>query len=92
MDATKMTGVALLKLPEVCRRRAQRPTGVYADVKRERLTPPIKLTTRSSAWPEHEVDAVASALIAGASDDEIRALVRKLVSARPAMMPTIEAA
>jgi prophage regulatory protein len=87
-----MPNVTLLKLPEVCRRRAQRTTAVYAAVKKKLLTPPIKLTERSSAWVEHEVDAVTSALIAGASNDEIRALVRQLVAARTTLMPRIEAA
>lgn len=75
----------LIKLPEVCRRRAQRPTSVYAAVKARRLTPPIKLTERSSAWPEHEIDAINAALIAGRSDSEIRDLVAELTAAREAL-------
>jgi prophage regulatory protein len=81
----------LLQLPQVKERRGQQTTGVYDDVKKGRLTPPIK-RGRSSFWPDHEVDAITAAEIAGATEDEIKALVRQLVKARASMMPRIEAA
>jgi prophage regulatory protein len=80
-ETIKMS-LALLKLPEVCRRRAQRPTSIYAAIKAGLLVPPIKLTERSSAWVEHEVDAINAAMIAGKSAAEIRELVAQLVTAR----------
>ncbi len=43
---------------------------------------PVKIGPRAVAWPEHEVDAVIAARIAGKSDDEVRALVAKLHAAR----------
>lgn len=61
-----------------------RTTAIYDHVKRELLTPPIRLTQRSSAWPEDEISAVITARIAGKSEDQIRALVRSLVAARAA--------
>jgi prophage regulatory protein len=54
-------------------------------VQRRLLTRPIKLSpgpTTPSAWPEHEIDAIINARIRGASDDEIRVLVRELEAAR----------
>lgn len=84
--------LVLLKLPEVCRRRALKPTSVYAQVKDGTFTPPVRLTPRAVAWPEHEVEAVNEALIAGASGEQVRTLVRTLMAARAAMMPRIEAA
>jgi prophage regulatory protein len=90
MDVEPM--IVLLKLQEVCQRRAQRPTRVYEDVKLGRLAPPIKLTKRSSAWVEAEVDACTSAVVAGATDDELRKLVRQLIAGRARLMPRIEAA
>jgi prophage regulatory protein len=84
--------LVLLKLPEVRRRTALQVTAVYAKVKAGLFTPPVKLTARSSAWPEHEVDAINAATIAGASDDAMRGLVRKLVAARTSMMPKTDAA
>lgn len=43
--------------------------------------PPIKIG-RKSVWPSNETQAIVRARIAGKSDDEIRALVCDLVSAR----------
>jgi prophage regulatory protein len=77
-----MSALVFLKLPEVCRRRAQGVTAVYAAVKTHLLTPPVKLTRRSSAWPEHEVDTINVAITAGRSENEIRELVSRLVAAR----------
>jgi prophage regulatory protein len=47
-------------------------------------TPPVQLGPRSVAWPADEVEALIGARIAGRSDEEIRALVVKLVAARKA--------
>jgi prophage regulatory protein len=58
------------------------PTKVYALIKDGLMTPPVKLTPRTSAWPEDEIAAINAAKIAGHSDDQIRALVRKLIAAR----------
>jgi len=51
----------------------------------------VSLGAHSVGWPAHEVDAINAARIAGKSDDEIRALVQRLHSARAAAvveMPT----
>jgi prophage regulatory protein len=74
--------LVLLKLPEVCRRRALQATSVYGQVKDGTFTPPVKLTARSAAWPEHEVDAINRAVVAGKSKAEIRTLVSELIAAR----------
>lgn len=76
--------LSLLKLPEVCRRRGQRTTSIYAAIKSGLLTQPVKLTSRSSAWPEHEIDAITAAIIAGRSAQDIRQLVSELMLARRA--------
>ena len=81
--------VCLLKLDEVCRRSARKTTAVYQRVKDELFPPPIKLTARSSAWLESEVDAVNAAVVAGASDEELRTLVRELVARRASLKPRI---
>lgn len=72
----------LIRLPQVMDATGLRSTSIYARAKAGLLTPPIKLTPRSSAWPEHEIAAVNAAIIAGASDDELRALVRQLIVER----------
>jgi prophage regulatory protein len=58
------------------------PTKIYGLIKDELMTPPVKLTLRTSAWPEDEIAAIIQARISGKSDAEIRALVAKLVAAR----------
>jgi prophage regulatory protein len=46
------------------------------------LTTPISLGPRSVGWPEHEVQAIVAARIAGKTEDDIKALVVSLMSAR----------
>jgi prophage regulatory protein len=47
------------------------------------MTRPVKISgARAAGWPQHEISAVIDARIAGASDDEIRALVERLHEAR----------
>jgi predicted DNA-binding transcriptional regulator AlpA len=46
------------------------------------MPPPIKRGPRVARYVSDEIDAVVSAEISGASDDQIRALVQKLIDAR----------
>jgi prophage regulatory protein len=48
---------------------------------------------RITAWPAREITALAQALVAGASDDELRALTKALMEARldPGVMTDAEA-
>lgn len=72
----------LLRLPEVSAKLGLRTTAIYDQIKQGVLTPPIKLTARSRAWPEHEIDAILGAIIAGQSASATRTLVRDLVAQR----------
>ena len=73
---------ALLGVPDLGNvARASRAT-IYAWIAAGLMTPPIKLGSKSSAWPAFEVNAILAARIAGKSDDEIRALVVQLTAAR----------
>jgi prophage regulatory protein len=56
-------------------RRNQSKAGIYNNIKDGLLPHPVKLG-RSSAWPESEIEAINAAIIAGKSDDEIRAPVK----------------
>lgn len=74
---------AILRLPQVlaaCGDVSQ--SGHYAYCAEGLFTKPIKIGKRASGWPASEVAAINAARIAGKTDDEIRALVRKLMSAR----------
>ncbi|MEO6823247.1 MAG: AlpA family phage regulatory protein [Nitrosospira sp.] len=73
---------SLLKLPAVLTMRAESRTTFYNKIKGGPVTPPVQLGTNSVAWPEVEIIILNEAKIAGQSDDEIRALVCKLVAQR----------
>lgn len=45
-------------------------------------TRPVRIGSRAVGWPDHEVEAIITARIAGKSDTEIRELVRQLESER----------
>lgn len=55
----------------------------YYDQIAEGLLPrPVSIGARSVAHPDHEIEAVIKARIAGKSDDAIKALVKQLEAAR----------
>ena len=55
---------------------------IYLRVSQGLFTQPVSLGPRAVGWPASEVAAINAARIAGQSDDEIRALVAQLHSAR----------
>ena len=57
-------------------------TSRHDDIRRGLLTKPVKLCARASGWPDYEIKAIVAARIVGASDAEIRKLVRQLEAAR----------
>lgn len=77
-----MHNLTFLREPQLRKRRARCKPKNYKDISDGLLTPPIKLGARCSVWPEHEINALLAAEIRGASQDEIRALVNKLVADR----------
>ena len=56
----------------------------YDKIKRGLMTRPVKVGSRASAWPAHEIEAITTARIAGKSEAEIRALVARLEAERRA--------
>ena len=46
------------------------------------IPPPLTLLENIKAWPQYELDAIARAIVGGATQDEIRALVVKLIAER----------
>ena len=56
---------------------------VYDDISKGLFPPPLKLGGgRVSVWPRHEVDAVAAAILAGSTDEQMCRLVKELVAVR----------
>jgi prophage regulatory protein len=75
----------LMPLAAVLEARGMYPRGrssQYADIKAGLYPKPVKISARNIGWPESEVAAMNASRIAGKTDDEIRALVRKLEAAR----------
>jgi prophage regulatory protein len=57
---------------------------VYTAIHDGLFTVPVPIGQRAVGWPDHEVKAINTARIRGDSDDQIRALVAKLHTARMA--------
>ncbi len=72
----------LLRIDAVLDRYSHGRTSTYTQVKEGLFPKPVKLGTRSVAWPADEVDAVINARIAGKTDDQIRDLVKALHAKR----------
>lgn len=68
-------------------RDVQKETGLprsslYHAISEGLLPPPVRLGARAVAWPAFEICLVNIARINGKTDDEVRALVLRLVSER----------
>jgi len=66
----------------VRQRTGQSRSGYYRQAQAGLQPPPIKIGPRASGVPEHEIDAVNAARIAGKTEQEIRTLVAALVARR----------
>jgi prophage regulatory protein len=77
-----------LCIPTILRRKqVEAETGysrstIYLRMSQRLWTKPVRLGPRSVGWPAAEVAALNAARIAGCTDDEIRALVAHLETAR----------
>ena len=76
MDAT------ILRLPQVKAKTGLGRTTIYSQEASGVFPRSVSLAARAKGWVAREVYAVLDARIAGASEDEIKALVKTLVAAR----------
>jgi prophage regulatory protein len=74
--------VQILRFPAVQARQNLSRSTLRLRIAARLFTKPVSLGGRSVGWPEHEVDVLTQARIAGMCDDEIRTLVAKLEAAR----------
>ena len=74
----------ILRLPAVLSANGKSRSSQYSDIEQGLFTRPVRIGLRSVGWPSSEVAAINAARIAGKSDDEIRALVKKLEADRKA--------
>jgi len=73
------------RLPTVLTKRGRSRSSHYNDIQEGLFTPPVSIGSRAVGWPDHEVETINAARIAGKSDDDIRELVFRLIAARKAL-------
>ena len=79
----------MLRKPELMRLTGLANSTVHWHVKHGLLPTPVKLSLRSSAWPEHEIAEILAARTAGADNDAVKALVIELTANRMAQKDNV---
>lgn len=74
--------MAMLRLPALKAETGKGRSTIYSDIQRGLLTKPVPIGLRAVGWPSNEVQAINAARIAGKSESDIQALVRRLEDAR----------
>jgi prophage regulatory protein len=72
----------ILRLPAVKSESGLSRSTIYLRISEGLWTKPVSLGPRAVGWPSDEVAALNAARIAGKTEDEIRALVARMESAR----------
>jgi len=73
----------ILRLPEVKRVLGHRAdASVYNAIRAGLFTTGVAIGQRAKGWPDYETQIIASARVAGKSDEEIRELVKVLHAQR----------
>ena len=78
--------IRMQRLPVVLDGNGDSRSTHYLNISKGLWTRPVKIGARSSAWPEHENEAINAARLAGKTEDEIRALVIELEASRKAVI------
>ncbi len=73
---------AILRLPAIQLESGYSRSTIYLRIAQGLWSPPVHLGARAVGWPAREVEALNAARIAGRSDEEIRALVGRLMAER----------
>ena len=73
-----------LREPAVVELRGLSRSTLWVQIKDGTFPAPVHISARAVAWPQSEVARIQAAIIAGRSEDEIRALVKQLEAARQA--------
>lgn len=74
----------ILRLPAVKSESGHSRSTIYLRIAQGLWTKPVSLGGRTVGWPASEISTLLAARIAGKSDEEIRALVKKLEADRSA--------
>lgn len=74
--------VFFLKRAEVCSRMGWARSTLYDKINAGLFPAAIRNGKRSAVWPDNEVSAIQTAIIKGASSNQVRELVAELTNAR----------
>lgn len=78
--------LTILRRPAVEAETGEGRSTLYERMAQGLFPRPVKMTgSRSVGWPASEVDAVNAARISGATEDEMRCLVARLMAARKSL-------
>lgn len=76
-----MQKISFIRKPEAVAQLALSHTKIYRLVREGLIPSPVKVG-KTSAWPQHEIDQIAKAFLAGLDEDEIKRLVTKIMAER----------
>lgn len=62
---------------------------IYNQIRDGLWTQPVKISERSSGWPDFEVKALCAARIAGHTEEQIRELVNRLHAKRAELLQPV---
>lgn len=71
-----------VSIPKRAAETGNNPCTVWRHIRAGLLPPPVKISENTTRIARFELDAIDRARLAGADDDAIRELVKKLVAAR----------
>ena len=73
---------------EACKKHSgyRSTASIYNNIRDGLWTKPVPIGLRSVGWPSNEVEAINNYRIAGASDDQIRELVKRLHAMRSELL------
>lgn len=86
-----MKAINQINIGAVCTLIGCGKTRVYEQIKAGLFPPPVKESPKWARWPEHEIEAVLIAKAGGATDDEVRELVTRLMANRRAAWEQLNA-
>ncbi len=78
----------ILRIKPTSEKTGRKQGSIYRAMAEGLFPPPVRIGPRQNGWPEHEIEAMNVAAIAGKSDGEIRELVKRMVKARANLDPS----
>lgn len=72
----------LIRKPELLAKLSYSKSTLFNRIKDGLITPPVAISGRAKAWPEHEVNEIIKAIVAGYDNYQIRELVINLMKSR----------